>query len=428
MTQIKIDREFDVTGKKLLGSIATLFSGSTIAQAVTALASLLTARHLEPELFGLYSASFVLASVTAIVYNLGMDLWLLREGGRKHSMLGEMAAGILVIKLIGGIPWLFALFTIAPLISPDTYPYGLILWAGAAVLIDSLFTTTTYIFKARLRNRLAVVLEVGCDLLWFGGVILLIIGGNINPMSFAQIRAFALLPGLLLAVILIQKSENLHLSFNMMRAAIRNAPPYALSDLLASAAARLDIIIVSLALGSFAVGLYAPAVNLLNAAFIAPAAVYVVLVPYLSNAFAYNFERAVVISKRAIAGLLGLGLLLSAGFALASPLIIYILGESYAGSLNLLYILSFILFFKSGSFGMATILVATGNQKKRSGAQAAAVGFNIVANLLVVGTYGITGVAAVYLATEIILFISYTYLVMRERCITVPVLQDQKLL
>jgi O-antigen/teichoic acid export membrane protein len=74
---------------------------------------------------------------------------------------------------------------------------------------------------------------------------------------------------------------------------------------------------------------------------------------------------------------------------------------------------------------MAAILVATGHQARRSLAQGAAVVFNISFNLLVVYRFGLTGIAWVYVFTEMILFFGYTYLVIRNRCIS-PQLRHEK--
>lgn len=407
-----------ITKKSLAGSIAALFSGSFVAQATTALASLLTARYLGPALFGQYSASFVLAAVTTIVFSLGLDLWLLREGGRHELSLKEMTASVLAIKLAGGLPWLILLTMIAPRLVPQTYPAVLLFWSAAAVALDSLFATALYSFKARLRNRLASFLEASCDLFWLLGVLALIWQGAALPEAFAQARALALVIFLSVAVVFILRSEGLNFSTHVTRKALHSAPPYAASELLASATSRLDIVIVSVVLGGFAVGLYSPVVNLMNAAFLAPLAVHIVMVPVLSNLFFHNFARGLRVARLTIVGLLGMGVALTAVFLAAAPLMVWVLGESYAPSLGLLRILSLILFFKSISFAMAAILVAAGKQAKRSAAQAVAVVFNLVMNLLVVHRFGLPGIAWVYVFTEMILFIGYTYLVVREHCLT----------
>ena len=78
----------------------------------------------------------------------------------------------------------------------------------------------------------------------------------------------------------------------MMNIAIRQAPPYAASDFLAWLYMRQDILIVALMLGDYSAGIYSPAVGIVNALFLVPATIHVVIVPVLSNLFTTNVQQA----------------------------------------------------------------------------------------------------------------------------------------
>jgi O-antigen/teichoic acid export membrane protein len=97
---------------------------------------------------------------------------------------------------------------------------------------------------------------------------------------------------------------------------------------------------------------------------------------------------------------------------------VLLLGTAYAGSQEILQILSIILFIHSLTFGVAAILVATNQQTKRSIIQAIAVVINIGLNFLVIERWGIIGVAWVFVLTEIVLLLGYTWLVLRYRSAT----------
>ena len=72
-----------ITRHTIISNIATLFTGSAIAQGLTAITFILTARILGPEQYGQYTASMTLAIFCSIVFSLGLNLWLLQEGGRR---------------------------------------------------------------------------------------------------------------------------------------------------------------------------------------------------------------------------------------------------------------------------------------------------------------------------------------------------------
>jgi hypothetical protein len=89
---INIDRS------KIIANIATLFSGSIVAQGMTALTLLLTARQLQVDSYGQYAACITLTSMLSILFSLGLDIWLLREGGKAPHQIGDLAGSVLGVK------------------------------------------------------------------------------------------------------------------------------------------------------------------------------------------------------------------------------------------------------------------------------------------------------------------------------------------
>jgi polysaccharide transporter, PST family len=177
----------------------------------------------------------------------------------------------------------------------------------------------------------------------------------------------------------------------------------------------VDVVIISVTLGTTATGLYSPAVGLVNMAFLAPMAIYWVMLPVLSNLYKNHVDQARITAKRTVWLSLAVGLGLTLLYFFGAPFLPVILGPSYEGSVAVLRILSWILLFKCGSFAMATILVARNLQARRTLIQVVAASMNIILNLLIVYKYGINGVAVVYVLTEIVLFSGYSGSVWRSK-------------
>jgi len=125
---------FQLTRRNVLNNIATLFSGSAAAQGMMVITMLLMARQLGTDRYGQYASCLTLCVLTSTLFNLGMDNWLLPEGSRRASQLGELVGSTLVIKLAAGVCWLALVVMIPPLIRPLTYPRDLLLATGLAVL------------------------------------------------------------------------------------------------------------------------------------------------------------------------------------------------------------------------------------------------------------------------------------------------------
>lgn len=404
-----------LTRRRILSNVTALLSGSVVSQGINALTLLLIARQLGPAGYGQYAACFALAGFAAIWINLGADIWLLREGGRQTVPLGESLGSVFAVKVVAGVAWLGLMLVVAPLLRQDTFPAGLLQLSVLSVLLDSLFATALTAFKASLRNYMTSLLESGSDATWLMTTLLLIRLNVRQVETYVQVRIIVLFISLLVTIFIIWHIIGIKGTFRTVRRLLREAPPFAASEFLSWISLRIDVLIIAFALGEYAAGLYAPAVGVVNALFLIPAAVHGVMVPVLSHLYTTNISQAEIMAKRMIVLLLAAGLGLSLALLVGSPLLVSFLSESFSGSLGVLRVLSVILLFKSGSFAMAAILVAIGRQPYRTLVQAVAAIANIGLNLWIVYRLGIEGVAWVYVLTELLTVLGYTWLVQRYR-------------
>ncbi len=399
----------------IIASIATLLSGSVIAQVMTALALLFTARQLSADVYGQYAACIAITSLASIIFSLGLDIWLLREGGRTNHKLAELTGSVLGIKVVFGVIWMILFALITPLLNQDTYPIKLMLWSILLIWLDTLIATTLTAFKAALHNKVPAILEAIADSIWFGLTMLLIFWGVGQPEKYIMIRVGVSSIALLVAILLLIRNVGIKFDQKIAKQALRSAFPFASSDFLAMITMRADVVIISITIGKTATGLYSPAVGLVNMAFLAPMAIYMVMLPVLSNLYKHNPQQAQKTSIRTIFLSLTIGVGLTLIFFFGAPLLPILLGPSYTDSVSALKILSLVLLFKCGSFAFVTIMVATNQQAKRIQIQVIAATINIILNFLIVFKYGINGVAFVYVITEIILFVGYSWYVWRTR-------------
>lgn len=397
--------------RNIVQNIAALFSGSVVAQGMTALALLLTARQLGAAGYGQYASCFILASFTSIVFSLGLDIWLLREGGRNPARLAEAVGSVLAIKVVLGLGWLVAMLALSPMLDSGTFPAELLQLTVVSIWLDTLFSTPLTAFKASLRNQFTSLLEGGADTAWFAVTLALIATGERQAANFVWARIAVQAIFLAIALMLVRRVVRLRPNLITARRAARETLPFAASEFLAWASMRVDVLIVALLLGETEVGQYSPAVGIINAAFLIPAAVYMVVTPVLSNLFVTNVRQGWLTARRSLLLLLAVGVVISlALFMLAGPAAA-LLGQSFSGSRQVLQILSSILFVHSITFGLAAIIVATGLQTQRTMVQVVAVIVNVSLNLLVLRWAGIRGAAVVYVITEMVLFSGYGWLV-----------------
>ena len=393
--------------RHIIRNILLVFSGSSVSQLLTALCLLFTARQLGPQQYGQYASSIVIASFAAILFSLGMDMWLLRESGHHPTQRDRLAGSVLGIKIILGGFWCALFFIIAGQFQSSSFTTELLRLAALVIWLDSIFTTFQVLFKSALKNQYTSFLVISSDLAWLLSTILLITRGEQDVEVFMQVRIVILLGSLLVSGAFSWANFRPRLHLSTVQRIFHDFLPYAASELLIMALLRVDILIISLTLGEEAVGLYAPAMSLVNAAFLVPVALHSVMLPVLSNMFHHDATRAWKMSNYLVLVQVLIGVILTMGTWLLSPILLPLLGENYAASIEILQILSINLFFHAISTAYITILVATNQQAKRAIIQTIAVITNIGLNLAIVYQAGIRGVAYVYVITEAILSVGY---------------------
>ena len=381
---------YKLNRSKIISSIATLFSGSIIAQGMTTLALLFTARQLKVDGYGQYAACITLTSMLTIFFSLGLDVWLLREGGRNPSQIAKIAGSVLSVKAIIGLAWILVMWFLVPLFNQQTFPASLLRLSIILLWSDSLLGTCLNSFKAVLQNKIPAVVEASADMIWFILTLILIYYGLQQPEAYLQIRVVVSLLASCSAFIILLRRFGIQLNRQIIRRAVREFFPFANSEFLSMVSMRVDVLIVSVFLGSIATGLYSPAVGLVNIAFLVPLAVHLVMVPVLSNLFDNHPQQAVKTAFRSIALSLVIGMGLTILYFVGSPFVVRVLGASFIGSVPILKILSWVLLFKCGSYAMAAILVATNQQIRRTNIQMVSAVLNIALNILVVRRIGIT--------------------------------------
>ena len=87
----------------------------------------------------------------------------------------------------------------------------------------------------------------------------------------------------------------------------------------------------------------------------------------------------------------------------------FLLGKDFQFSGQIITILSPIMFLKAISFACAVVLVSVGWQHKRLIYQIIAAVFNIAANIYIIPLFQVTGVAWVYVISELIIVLGYLW-------------------
>jgi O-antigen/teichoic acid export membrane protein len=401
-----------LTKKSVIANILALFSGTTVAQFATALTLFLTARALGAESFGQYAACFALAKVTSVIFNLGMDTWLLREGRRGIDPLGRLVGSNLVSKFFLGLLWLAVIFILGRFLNQQTYPPGLLWLMAIAVWLEAVLNTAVFSFNAALRNHVSAVLTILSSLALLAVTFYFLIEHRDSNYTYANARLVIDLIFALICILWMARTLKLSTALTTIRRILREIAPYAVSDAFVVIYTQADVTILAMLLGPQATGIYAPASSIVRSLFVIPQAVHLVMVPVLSQMLAEKSQRLQKAFRQMSLVLAGVGAALWLGTALLGPYLVwFVLGKDFSASAPVLTILSAILFLKACSYAMAAMIVAAGYQGYRVIVQGIAAGLNVALNLLFALRFGVDGVAWIYVISEAVLLAGYMVLV-----------------
>jgi O-antigen/teichoic acid export membrane protein len=378
----------------------------------SALTAIVIARQLGPGAFGQYAASLSLTRLASVLFSLGLNGWLLRNGGRDKERLGSISTACLSLKAGLGVIWLLGIVLVSPRLDQDAFPASLVCLSALSLWLEELANTVWTIFKSVLRNNVTLGLMVGSQALLFLLTLALATTGMKEAHGYLVGRVAASAVSSAVALIIVARVFGMRLEFTDVRCALKETLPFGASIALATIYGQADVTIVAHWLGKTAAGLYSPAISLMTAFFLTPAAIYGVMLPLLSQSHLESPELVRRTSTRLVAWTTALGGALGGGMILiAHPLVLFVYGSEFAVSGDVLAVLSGVLALKCLSFSLAAIVVAVGWQNRRVIVQALSATLNIALNVLIVQTLGIMGVAKVYVLSEAVLVFGYMMLV-----------------
>lgn len=398
------------TRREILTNFATLLSGITFARMISAVALVLVARQVGPSSYGQYIACFSLAKLTSVAFSWGLDGWLLWRGGsakNRHSV--AMQSGIsLAWKLVLGVLWFALLNLLAGQLNSEVFPRSILFITGLIVWSDDLINTVWSVFKSTLQNAISFKLIASVQVLLVLATAALVLADSRDVVAFLWARLGASAIGCIAALYLLHHHIGIGFVAAEMLPVFRAAAPFAASQVFSLIYERADVAIIGQFLGTEQTGIYGPASTIVTTLFLIPAAAYAVMVPVFTRIYALQPTAVTKTLRLFLTVNTALGICLAGALAFSANWIVNLLfGSQYAGSGPVLEILALVLGLRCVTFALGAAVVGTGQQTRRLKAQAFAAVLNVIINLLIVGVWGIRGVAWVYVFTELVLLIGY---------------------
>jgi O-antigen/teichoic acid export membrane protein len=371
---------------------------------------------------GQYAIAVVTWLYLKTISDFGLSVLVTREAARDPEQAGKLLGSstlmrILVLGLIapfgvlyvmGGLAW-FDMSTVSA-------------WAIVIMMLSivpgSYGEAVNSVFNGRERMELPAILNIFTNLSRFGlGLAALFAGYGVVGLAVAALLATIVSAGayhVSLRHLEIWPSWGLSREQFWWFASV--SWPLLLNALLLNLFFRVDVFVIQAAQGDEALGTYDAAYKFVNMLIILPAYFTLAIFPILSRIAVRSSDDLMGAFRYASRFMLMVAWPITVGTVFLAPWMIRVLGgdQFLPESADVLRV---IIWFLPLSFVNGVIqyaLIAANQQRTISAAFGLAVGFNFLANLILVPIYGYMAAAVITIATEFVLFAPLAYAMHRH--------------
>lgn len=395
----------------------TLFmTGASVLQKVISFVYFtLIARSIGVEGTGKYFLALSFTTIFVVLVDLGMTNVLVREASRVRENVQKYLSTVLAVKLVLGVLSYGAVVAVSLWLYPDSELRNMIWLSGVTMLFDSFNLTVYGVLRALGDLRFESISITASQFLslLLGGVFLFFH----LPLIFL-ILAFTI-PSACNAV---YASVTIYKRFHFVPYPKFDAKtfwflwgitlPFALAAIFARVYGYIDSLLLKEMMGSEAVGYYSTPYKITFAFQFIPLALTAALYPRLSEYYLHTKTKFVTVLHDSIKYLLVVAMPISVGIAvLARPIILFLFTEEFLPSVLPLQILIVSLIFSFLSFPLGAALNASDRQKTQTTIVGVVMVVNIIMNLLLIPSIGVSGAAVSALVGNFLLtFLGYIFM------------------
>lgn len=389
-------------------NFSSLFFSNIIINLLSFLYTILLARYLGVEGFGVLSLALAFGGIFGIVTDLGLGSLSTREVSRNKSLAPEYLSNILVIRFILAI-LTFIVAVISLNLLDYSYQTKLVIYLITLSFIVAAITSTYYaIFQSYERMGYQALGQTLTSILLFTGI-LLAIYYSYDILIIALIYLLSNLIILLFNMIISPLYLDLKLkgiNKKFWKPTIKTAIPFSLALIFSLIYFKVDTIILSLLKGEIAVGIYSAPYNLMMALMFIPITFTTVLFPLFSqlhieshgslkNSYEKTFKYLLITS---------IPIAVITTFY-SNNIILLVYGLNFKSSILVLQILIWTVPLIFATYLFRTLLLAMNKQNLVFKIIIICLTLNIILNIILIPFYNFIGASFVNVLTEFVFFI-----------------------
>lgn len=415
--------EKNILAARLVKNSAWLFIAEVLSKFVALGVQILAARYLGSKGYGIFSFSFVAASIVLDFVDYGLRAYLTRELSRKPDIAQKLLTNIFIVK------WFLTLITVLVLagvyrwFSLDQETLCVMTIIVVAMILNGYSEIYLGVFRAFERMKLVASLMVLQRVIFFVvGFWVLVLGGGI--IQFSAIFLLASILNFLLARKFLKDQKgkfSVNIDWSLAKKIFNESKYLCLAILFVWLYFRIDSVLIFLFLGKEETGLYFAAFKLIESLALILASIRAALFPVLSRAFLGDPKQLHQIWGKAVRFLFLITTPISVVAVMLAPqLIAFLYGPDFKTSALVLQILAAPFLFLVLNEFITYLLLAVNETKSVIKTAIAGAIFCVIANILIIPRMGIMGAAVVAGLTELLVLFLFSQAI-RKKCGHTPV-------
>jgi O-antigen/teichoic acid export membrane protein len=389
--------------------------------ALGVLVTALIARMLGSAGYGQWSTIFVVLMLVGYIANFGLETVAVREAARDPDREHEWIGAVILLRMLVMGP--VVLVAVAAIFALHESHQMLV--AGLILVITMPFSgigALQLVFQLRVNNVVPMLVLTLRSVLWTIAVVIIYWrGGDMIALAIALSATSAIASAVQITAALKLAERRPTPSRALLGPLVRQSLPIGISTLLIVAYARIDQLIVFTTVGSRQAGLYGSVYSVLEQAQFVPISILTTLAPILAASWPGNRERLLRTVERAseLLATASFGALAFVAVA-ATPLVHLFFGREFLAAAPALPVLGGAFVCICFSYMNDNLLLVLGLQKRRMLIGVLALAVNVAGNLILVPLVGFMGAAWMTLATEAVVLVASTGLILKALDLPLP--------
>ncbi|MBZ2167134.1 flippase [Methanobacterium spitsbergense] len=393
------------TIQRITKNVGVLFISQLMSYVLGFFTLVYTARYLGVEGFGTLSLALAFTGIFSVCMDLGLSTLTIREVARNKSLAKKFVANITFIKIILAIFTLFVIFIVVQILgyNPQTMQ---VIYVIALYTVFTTFSQLFYaVFQANEKMEYQSVGVILSSVLLLAGVFLAIYL-KFNIIQFSLIYLFSGASILCYALLAYSRNYSLPnptLNIVYWKDLIKESWPFAITTISINIYIWIDTILLSIIIGTAAVGVYNASYKLVLILIVIPVVFNNAVYPLMSQYYISSRQSLNLMFEKLFKIMILIALPLGVGTVLiAKKVIMLIYGAQFLGAVIAMQILiwSIVLIFTRSPF--ERLLESSNRQLTVTKIFAIGVIFNVIMNIIVIPKYSYVGASIITVLTDTI--------------------------